>query len=230
MRLAILITNTDRTPFALARPDDGEKFGELINEAEPDWETVPFWAIDGQLPEEPFDGLIITGSPASIHSGAPWIEPLKAYLTDQIEARTPIFAACFGHQLVAELLGGRVGKADHWIHGRTVTKIAALPWAEAQSLSIYASNSEQVLEAPNGAEVIASSPDCPIAGIRTNRILTTQFHPEMRPEFLADLVEENAEALGESVTERARASLSIEADGKELARLIADFFIWATKA
>jgi GMP synthase-like glutamine amidotransferase len=77
---------------------------------------------------------------------------------------------------------------------------------------------------PKGAEVIASGPDCDVAGFVMGRgVMTTQYHPEMEPAFIAALVEHLADELPSDVTERARASLVKEADMQAMAERIALF-------
>jgi hypothetical protein len=92
-------------------------------------------------------------------------------------------------------------------------------------LAQYGAHIEQVTRLPEGARVLIGSAACPAGGFSIgNRVYTTQNHPEMTPDFIAALVEEYAEKLPADVIEKARASLSEEADYREFAESIARFF------
>ncbi|NNE53523.1 MAG: type 1 glutamine amidotransferase [Sulfitobacter sp.] len=230
MRLAILITNTDDSAFARARPDDGEKFTQLIHEVRPDWVCVPFWVCRDEFPEDvmSFDGVLITGSPASVTEGAPWMLHLEGLIREMIAARLPIFAVCFGHQIVAKALGAKiVSNPQGWGHGRMeIERVGRTPWSgEAQRLSLYGSHIEQVEAAPSGARVVFRGAGLPVAGFTLgDSLATVQHHPEMTHAFITDLVEHYADEVGKAVTERARRSLQKRADRETFAEEIAGFF------
>lgn len=69
-----------------------------------------FAVKDGIFPKDitAFDGVIITGSPASVHDDMPWVAPLLDQIREAFQSETPIFGACFGHQAIAVALGGGV--------------------------------------------------------------------------------------------------------------------------
>ncbi len=133
MHLAILMTNTDESDFARAHPKDGEKFTSLVHLVRPDWTTEVFSVKDDVFPAglEWFDGVMITGSPASVHDGAPWIARLTDLIRDIAACGKPIFGACFGHQAVAMALGGEVGpNPGGWVLGLTQMDVVDRPaWA-----------------------------------------------------------------------------------------------------
>lgn len=230
MRIAILITNTDDSAFAHARPDDGEKFADLIHLARPDWTCVPFWVCRDEFPEDihAFDGVMITGSPASANDRAPWMLRLEELIRDMIAARRPLFGACFGHQLIAKALGAAiVPNPQGWGHGLLrVGRVGATPWAGPQAeLALYGSHIEQVGAVPEGAEVVFQGPGCAVAGFAIgDSVFTVQHHPEMTHDFITDLVEHYAEEVGTEATERARTSLHRHADQRAFAEEVARFF------
>lgn len=231
MHLAILITNTDESEFAQAHPKDGEKFADLIRLVRPGWTAEVFAVKDGVFPDdlERFGGVMITGSPASVRSGADWIARLLELIREMEAARLPIFGACFGHQAIALALGGTVGRnPDGWAHGLLCTEtVTRTDWTSElpDRVKLYGSHSEQVTALPDGARVLARSEGCDIAGFALGAwVYTTQHHPEMTPEFIAALTEEMAEELGDEVTARARASLAVRSDMEAFAESIARFF------
>ena len=110
MQIAILMTNTDESDFAQERPKDGEKWTNLLAPLRPDWEFPVYSVKDGEFPDDVsgFDGVIVTGSPASVHDGEPWINRLLEMIRESVSVSVPVFGACFGHQAVSVALGGRV--------------------------------------------------------------------------------------------------------------------------
>jgi GMP synthase-like glutamine amidotransferase len=223
MHIAVLMTNTDESEFAQRHPKDGEKFAAMIRSVRPDWRVSVFAVKDRVFPPEGarFDGWLITGSPASVHDGAPWIDRLKALIRQLDADRQPTFGACFGHQAIAEALGGRVGEnPGGWVFGLTETEMEGAP------IRLYGSHIQQVLELPPEARVTGGNADCPIGSFAVgDHILTTQYHPEMSHDFITALVEEYADDLPLKVTQAARRSLvEGRADSARIAERIALFF------
>lgn len=230
MKIAILVTNTDTSPFAQARPLDGEKFTTLLAHHRPQWTFTIFDVKSDEFPRDitEFDGLMITGSPSSVNDPFPWIATLLDLIRSAHSAKVPMFGACFGHQAIALALGGKIGKNPQgWQHGAIENhSVSSMPWGGMQpSFFLYGSHKEQVTTLPPNAEPIFTSTDCPFAGFQIgNHIFTSQHHPEMTPAFIRDLIEEYATVLGPDITERARASLQCPAQGSEFGRVIAQFF------
>lgn len=224
MHLAILMTNTDETPFADRHPRDGEKFQVLLQEARSDWSFEVFSVKDGIFPNDInlFDGVIVTGSPASVRDAEDWVSDLLHLLRDIIAMKKPMFGACFGHQAIATALGGTVDyNPKGWVLGTVETDLAG----QDRSLRLYAAHKEQVTELPVGAEIVASTDGCKIAGFAIgDHVLTTQYHPEMTDEFIAALLEEMSSDLPSDMIAPAIDSLERPAQRKEVASLIATFF------
>lgn len=231
MHLAILMTNTDESAFAQNHPKDGEKFTTLIHSVRPGWEMTSFDVKDGVFPRDitAFDGVMITGSPASVLDGAPWVSQLMEVIKEAFAASTPMFGACYGHQAIALALGGVVGpNPAGWVFGLTQSTVTEpAEWMDGfpQSFTQYGAHVEAVTRLPKGARVLSSSEACEITGYRIGAcVYTTQNHPEMTPEFIAALVEEYHYKLPEGVGAAAKASLSQDVDMRPYAETIARFF------
>jgi GMP synthase-like glutamine amidotransferase len=222
MHIAVLITNTDDSAFAKARPDDRAKFADLLHLLRPDWRVSSYVVKDGIFPNDlsGVDGWIISGSPASVHDADPWVQQLLDLIKRLDAAKAPMFGACFGHQAIAQALGGSVGaNPGGWVFGLAETTM------EDGKIRLYAAHSEQVLQAPIGAQVIGGNPDCPIGSFAIGQhILTTQYHPEMTPEFISALVDAFGHKLPPEVSIRAKASLSQIAERDRIAEKIVAFF------
>jgi GMP synthase-like glutamine amidotransferase len=231
MHLAILMTNIDESDFSAQWPKDGAKFAGLVALVRPAWRFTVFSVKDGEFPEDigAFDGAIITGSPASVTDDMPWVAQLMGVIREAVAKAVPLFGACFGHQAIAQALGGQVGPSPQgWALGLWQTEVVArAEWMTRapDRLSLYAAHVEQVVALPPGAEVLTRSPDCPVGGFRIGRaVFTTQYHPEMTPDFVAALVTHLEGEVPKTVTERARAGLAGKPDQVEMAREIAAFF------
>ncbi len=214
MRLLTLVTNTDFSAFAKARPLDDAKFAALLAEVRPEWALSPVWVCKDEFPENwaDFDGILLTGSPASVRAADPWMIRLEALIREIVDRGVPLFGACFGHQIIAKALGAPIVRnPEGWAHGAIeVTRAQRTPWSGPdETFTLYGSHIEQVGSLPLGAERIFESPGCPIAGFALGRsVFTIQHHPEMTQDFISDLVEEYCDFVGPEVTETARRSIA----------------------
>jgi GMP synthase (glutamine-hydrolysing) len=144
--------------------------------------------LDGVLPDSVHhaDGWLITGSRFAAYEDHPWIPPLEDFLRRAYAAAVPIVGICFGHQILAQALGGRVEKfAGGWSAGQVAYGLKGGP----DPAWLLAWHQDQVVVKPNDAEVVGSTPFCRYAALAYgDRAFTLQPHPEFTPDFLADLV------------------------------------------
>ncbi|UWQ75641.1 type 1 glutamine amidotransferase [Leisingera sp. M658] len=230
MHLAILMTNTDESEFAQRHPKDGEKFTDLIRIARPDWRTSVFAVKDGDFPQDlfAFGGAMITGSPASVRSGAPWVAQLLDLIRDAHTRRFPLFGACFGHQAIALALGGGLDlNPDGWVHGLTRNKLLNRPdWAAPlpDEVKLYGSHCECVRTLPQDATPLSEWNGMNTGFTLGRHIFTTQHHPEMSRSFMTALTEEMQQTLGPEAHARALDSLTGRSDQQAFAESLARFF------
>jgi GMP synthase-like glutamine amidotransferase len=228
MRIAILLANNDDSPFSLRFPNDGDKVAGFLLGLRPEWQCR-IWAVrDNQFPTlTDADAFIITGSPASVHDPLPWITRLSGLITHIVAANKPLVGLCFGHQLIAQALGGAVERsASGWRFGVATTHILTSPaWmSPAQCrLRLFASHSEQVTRLPRGAIHLGAGANCPYASYAIGTgVVTTQYHPEFRSEFMKALALEYQGELPEDVLTQGTAELDLATDG-------ALFFVWIAR-
>ena len=184
MKLAIL--ETGRPPGKLAGEfgDYPMMFERLLG---PGFEIETFDVQDGELPElQGNDAFLITGSPAGVYEQRPWIKPLMDFIRATDGAK--MIGVCFGHQAMAEALGGHVQKsAKGWSAGLHRYKIThPKPWIDTDgTIAIPASHQDQVVLQPPNTEVIAASDFTPYAALAwTDRpAISFQFHPEFYAGF-----------------------------------------------
>ncbi len=222
--MLIGILQTGQAPDAL-RPVHGDYpdlFQRLLRDRGLSFRT---WrVVEGELPSSPgdADGWLITGSRHGAYEPHAWIPPLEAFIREVRDAGVPLVGICFGHQIVAQALGGRVEKwQGGWHVGRT-----EYDWG-GQTVALNAWHQDQVTEAPPGARVLATSPTCPNAALAYgDTILTVQAHPEFSQSFLADMIETRGRGLvPDPLLDAAAAAVQERIDDARLADDIARFFL-----
>jgi GMP synthase-like glutamine amidotransferase len=168
------------------------------------------------------DGWLITGSRHGAYEDHPFIAPLEAFIRAALGAGVPVVGICFGHQIMAQAMGGRVERfAGGWSVGLTDYDFVG------KTLRLNAWHRDQVVAAPPDADVIATNPSCAIAGLAYRRGpgLSVQAHPEFDARFIEGLMQTRGPGLVPN--ERlaaARGRLGQPADQPALAARIAEFF------
>jgi len=215
-RIAILETGRPPEVLAAAHGRYPDMFRALLGEG---FSFETFDATAAALPDPvAFDGAIITGSPAGVYEDHHWIPPLLNWIRSA-RGRLRLVGICFGHQAMAQALGGRVEKSERgWGVGLHTYEVALdAPWAQpaAASLSIPVSHQDQVVVAPPGARIIARSAFTPNAGLAYgDDAISFQCHPEFSPAFAAALVEGRRGRIDPGLVDQALESLR-EADDRE---------------
>lgn len=200
----VLVVQAGSAPAALRA-----RFGDF-----PDWfarHLAPRVALAVVRPYERalpspsgFHGVLVTGSLASVTDPAPWMDRAGAWLVEAAR-RAPVLGVCFGHQLLARALGGRVERNPR---GREAGSVAVrLTPAGARDplfaglpdpLLVQETHEDHVAEPPPGATVLAANARTPVQAFAWgDRLRCVQFHPEFdaaRSRFLAALRRERGEA------------------------------------
>jgi GMP synthase-like glutamine amidotransferase len=190
MKLAIL--ETGRPPGDLAERFGSypAMFGRLLGDG---FEIETFDVQSGELPDPgAHDAVLITGSPAGVYEPLSWIAPLMEFIRAAKDSK--IVGVCFGHQVMAEALGGHVEKSDNgWGAGlHCYSVVHDEPWIDtAAGIAVPASHQDQVVVQPPDTEVVAQSDFTPFAALAwTDRAaISFQFHPEFSPDFAKALIE-----------------------------------------
>lgn len=238
MKIGILETGQPPEHLTGRHGDYPGMFQRLLRSADPDLEFAVYHVTAEQLPGavDECDAWLITGSRHGVYDPLPWIEPLKRFLKAAYEADVPIVGICFGHQILAEALGGRAAKSDKgWGLGVGRYGIYRKPgWMTGVDgeLALNALHQDQVVELPADAEILAGSDFCPYAVLayRGNAI-SIQPHPEFLPEFLRDIVEHRrGTAFSESDAEAGLATLDTPIHTRQVAEWIVNFLKERTRA
>ena len=191
-RVGILKPGSAPRRLAATQGDYDACFRRLL--ADDAFEFATYDIENGVFPEGPdvADAWIITGSRHGVYEDHPWIAPLEQLILDIQAAGRPLIGICFGHQIVAQALGGRVERAaTGWIAGPQTYRDR-----NGNNFSVNAWHRDQVIELPPQAEVFASGEDCAFAGLRyPGPILTLQPHPEFDADYVLGLLAERGSVL-----------------------------------
>lgn len=170
MQLRIALLNASH-----GNPDTPRNFRREL-----DADLVEFDASSGVLPETfDYDACVVTGSRASVYWDEPWITPLKRWVGESIDHGTPFLGICYGHQLLADVLGGTVeGMDDYELGYRQVSHYGgALFDGIDEDFLVFTTHSDAVTDLPDGATLSAEN-DRGVHGFRLGDVFGVQFHPE----------------------------------------------------
>lgn len=187
-----------------------------------------FRALDGELPEHPAaDELyLITGSNNAAYDTLPWILDLQDWIRKTAILQVPMVGICFGHQVIAQALGGRVERyAGGWgvgIREMEVLDADLLPFFPDKKMRLIVNHHDQVMELPEGAIPLATSDFCRYEGFRIgHHILTFQGHPEFTVDYERHLILNHAEDEDDAVKRRALETLEeMEHQGEVVAEFL----------
>jgi GMP synthase-like glutamine amidotransferase len=221
MKVAILETGRPPGKLAEVYGDYPSMFEKLLGDG---FEFETFDVTAGQFLSDRHDAVLITGSPAGVYEDLPWIEPLEQFIREARDAK--MVGICFGHQAMAEALGGHVEKSDKgWGAGLHRYEIVHRePWMDGEvGIAVPASHQDQVVVQPPNTEIVASSPFTEFAALAwTDRpAISFQFHPEFSPAFAKALIEKRYDIVPDP--DAAIASLDAPNDNSRVGQWIRNF-------
>lgn len=242
MRIGILVTGRVHEELEQRHGDYAAMFEALLGRVAPDFTFRAWYPVEGELPEsvEACDGWLVTGSKHGVYDDLPWIAPLRQFLARARAAGRPIVGVCFGHQILAEALGGAAAKSERgWGVGLRRYRVLRRPsWmADApDELAIHALHQDQVTEIPGDATVLAESDHCPFAMLAYGDpelpdAISIQPHPEFAEDYLRELVRmRSGVAIPPETAEAALASLGAPTDAERVAHWCVAYFRRAATA
>ena len=232
--MKITIVETGLVPESLRGQFDDypAMFRDLLGDGF-DYDTVS--PIKGETLPDPagMDGILITGSAAGVYDDEPWIAPLLTFIQDAAKAGVPQAGICFGHQAMAEALGGTVIKSPKgWGVGRHTYSVDIAPeWMTGvqagDEVAIAVSHQDQVVTPPPGAEVIAATTFTPYAALSYAGApaISFQCHPEFEDDYSAALYQSRqGRPLTQQEVAGAVASLKTPDDNARMGEWLGNFF------
>ena len=172
---------SDRLRVALLDASHGADHTRRNFRRELDADLVEFDVTDNHRPTDfDFDAVVVTGSRASVYWDRDWIRPLVDYVADASDRGLPILGVCYGHQVLAAALGGRVeSMGEYEIGYRTITQTAEdeLLAGIDTEFTAFTTHSDAVTELPPDAALLAEN-DHGVHAFRCGHAWGVQFHPE----------------------------------------------------
>lgn len=222
MRIGIL--QTGQSPDALrgAMGDYPSFFERLLAGRGLTFRTWHVEAMDFPQSVHDCDGWLITGSRHGAYEDHPFIPKLEDFIRTAYKERVPLVGICFGHQIIAQALGGKVERfGGGWAVGPQDYDFGG------EKITMNAWHRDQVMRRPEGAEVAACNDFCENAAlVYGDRAYTVQAHPEFEDAFIEGLLTHRGKGLvPDEIMEAARARLGHDNDAARIADRIAEFFL-----
>ncbi|MBL4667016.1 MAG: type 1 glutamine amidotransferase [Sneathiella sp.] len=182
--------------------------------------------VDGVFPNGPedCDGWIITGSVHGVYEAHDWIKPLEEFIRRLVASNIPTMGICFGHQIMAQAMGGLVEKhPSGW--GIGVQEYSDLETGEKAKLLAF--HQDQIIEPPKNTTTTHTSDFCQYAGLRySNTCFSLQPHPEHTIAFSRKLLtERRGSVIPETVTDTAFDTLNNDNSHIAYADRLRNFFL-----
>lgn len=221
MRIGILQTGQAPDTLRAETGDYPEMFARLLAERGFTFRSYLVEAMEFPGDVHDCDGWLITGSRHGAYEDHPFIAPLEDFIRRAFAAKVPMVGICFGHQIIAQALGGKVeqfkggwavGSQDYDFGGKKMT--------------LNAWHRDQVTRRPDDAEVVAGNDFCENAAlIYGDRAFTVQAHPEYGDDFIAGLIRTRGKGVvPDALMDAASARFGKGNSSAVIAERIADFF------
>jgi GMP synthase-like glutamine amidotransferase len=229
VRLGILKADAVLPELATRFGEYPDMFERVLSAADPSLRYQVYDVEHGPLPDslDACDGWLVTGSRRSVYEPVPWIERLGELVKALVAQRRKLVAVCFGHQMVAHVLGGKTERAGHgWTVGVQQHRIdAPFPWdPDAEKVRMIHTHRDQVMALPPGAVRVGGNELVPNGLYRIgDHVMSFQGHPEFDPGYARALYDGRRALLGEETYGRAVESLAGPEDSAALSKAVVAF-------
>ena len=149
-------------------------------------------------------GIIVSGSPLSLTAPEPWMDELGDRLLRLGAAGVPILGVCFGQQLLGRSSGSTIVRNPKGREIGTVRvqltpegrKDPLFAWSQKGEIAVQQTHLDVVDRVPAGAKLLASNETCATQAFRLSEtVAAVQFHPEITPEIMRDLIGTRSDAI-----------------------------------
>jgi GMP synthase-like glutamine amidotransferase len=231
-KIGILECDRLSEPLRKKHGSYSEMFQKLLGVAGESVAFTTYQVMDSEYParRDDCDAYLITGSHHSVYEDLPWIKLLQEYVVTLDKYSKKLVGICFGHQLVAQALGGQVGKhPGGWGLGIAASKLLQRKaWMEPlqDPFHLIASHQDQVLRLPPRAELLAGNAFCAHGSYQIGEhILCFQGHPEFSHAYARERLLTRKDIVGADTMKQALDSLQRTTDAPLIARWIIKFLM-----
>lgn len=226
MRIGILVCDHVEEQLRLVHGGYDSMFQTMFET----YECEIYFVCDGQFPNDPYecDVWVVGGSHLSVYDNVGWIHELKSFVQSIYQAEKKYVGVCFGHQMLAQALDGKVEKANSgWCLGTQpfdIVEKASWMNPDADQVSVLMLCQDQVVQLPSESRLLAANIHCPVAMYQVgDRMIGIQGHPEFSKAYLAAILESRSFRLGKDLTALATKSLDKNHDHKLINRWVHNF-------
>lgn len=236
MKIGILATSALNEDLAARFGDLPSMFAKLLSPQDSSLTFETFAVFQDVFPStiKACDAWLVTGSPNSSYERLPWMLELEDFIRQTLAAGIPMVGICFGHQIMAQAMGGRVEKERQGKWGISVHDYSLSlngserpGWmdGDATRFALQASHQDQVTALPEGAERIAGNDFCPNGMMLYGKAgLSMQLHPELPADFISFLIENRrGSAMDDADADAAVIRVADPVDDQLIARWIVNF-------
>jgi GMP synthase-like glutamine amidotransferase len=210
--------------------DDFGDYSDMFSASFPSIEFTTFNLFKNEFPLDvkKFKAFFMTGSRYSVYDDYPWISKGKQLIREIYIEKLKFIGVCFGHQMLAEALGGKVSKAETgWnvgIKEFNITKKKKWMLPNVSSFHVQMMCQDQITQLPSGAETLASAPDCPYGMITVDdHMFSLQGHPEFPINYGISLLNSRVERIGKEKSMQALKTYNSEVDLELINKYILNF-------
>jgi len=223
MKIGILQTGIAPVELAVSHGEYPKMFENFLYGRGFTFQTYSILNHEFPTSIEDADGWLITGSKHGAYEDHAWIPPLEDFIRVIYAAGTPLVGVCFGHQIIAQAMGGKVEKySDGWSVGHAEYEMEDCK----DPVLLNAWHQDQVIELPKDARVIGSSTFCKYAMLAYgDKVLTVQPHPEFSDHFVEGLIKYRAKGVvPDDLLQVATSRIGTPKQAEMIADLFSDIF------
>ena len=208
-------------------------FDSLFSQIDGDFEVSYYFVIDNQFPENisECDAYMTSGSQFGANDDLPWIKNLIKFIQDLYHANKCFIGICFGHQLIAKALGGKVDKSNKgWgvgVHSSQIINKPAWMTEGIDNVDLIVSHQDQISQLPDDSKILSRNDFCPFSMIQVgDSFIGLQGHPEFTHQYSDCLMEIRKDRIPSDIISKGKLSLKMKTNSKEITQSLINFILW----